>query len=243
VVARSQEQLRTVVEGILRDRGRAAAYPADVSRLDEVERVRESLEGDFGPVDLLVSAAGVMAPVGPDWEVNPQQWWRTLEVNIRGAFNCSRTVLPGMLSRGGGRIVNISSSAAYNFQPFTSAYGISKAALTYHTTCLARSAGPFGVKVFAFAPGFVRTEMTQNLASSPEGRHWLGGLGRALADGHVTPIERVLDVFFLLISGGADFLAGRHIDARDDLDAVLAARDVIEREDLLVLRRSTLADV
>jgi NAD(P)-dependent dehydrogenase (short-subunit alcohol dehydrogenase family) len=240
LVARSREQVQDVAAAIGGRGGRAVGYPADVSEPSKVEEVVAAVRADLGPVGILVNAAGVMAPVGPDWEVDPREWWHTLEVNLFGTFLCARAVLPGMLREGRGTIVNVSSSAAYTLQPYTSAYGVSKAAITSHTACLAQSAGAHGVRVFAFAPGFVRTRMTERLASAPAGRPWLGGLARALEEGRVTPMERVIEVFLRLVAGEADFLAGRHVDAREDLSAIIAARTAVEQANLLVLQRPTL---
>lgn len=242
LTARSPEQLQEVADTLAGRGARAVVFPADVTDALRVRRLVAAVRREFGRLDILVNAAGIMAPVGPDWEVDPLQWWRTLEVNLLGAFLCAHAILPDMVREGRGIIVNVSSSAAYNLQPYTSAYGVSKAALSYHTACLARSAGPHGVKVFAFAPGFVRTQMTEQLTASAPGRRWLDGLARALDEGRVTPMERVTDVFLRLIGGEADFLVGRHVDARDDLSAIIAARSRVEEANLLVLQRAPLED-
>lgn len=72
-----------------------------------------TVEGTLGPIDLLVNNASIMAPIGRDWEVDPTRWWRTLEVNLLGPYLCARAVLPLMVQRRQGHIINISSSAAY----------------------------------------------------------------------------------------------------------------------------------
>jgi NAD(P)-dependent dehydrogenase (short-subunit alcohol dehydrogenase family) len=105
----------------------------------------------WGSVDMLVNNAGIAGPLGAPWDVDPAAWWRTFEVNMRGAFLCARAVLPGMLTRQRGRIVNISSGAAVRWYPALDAYCASKAALTQWTRCLARETQAHGIAVFAFA--------------------------------------------------------------------------------------------
>src|SRR5215211_2695960 len=117
--------------------GRAIALSVDVTDHAGVEQAVARTERELGPVTLLVNNAAVATPVGPAWEVDPDAWWRTVEVNLRGPFVCARAVLPGMLSRRAGRIVNIVAVAAFNTAPFMSAYAASKAGLISFTEDLA----------------------------------------------------------------------------------------------------------
>jgi NAD(P)-dependent dehydrogenase (short-subunit alcohol dehydrogenase family) len=87
------------------------------------------VEAAAGPVDVLVSNAAQAGPIGPVAATDPDQWWRTLEVNLRGPLYCARAALPGMLTRRRGRIVNVSSGAGFAAWPMLSAYVVSKAAL------------------------------------------------------------------------------------------------------------------
>lgn len=234
--ARATADVESLADAIADRGGRAARVSLDVADAGSVARAVAGAEAELGAIDLLVNNAGVMSPVGVDWEIAPDTWWHTFEVNVRGPFLCARAALPGMIARGRGRIVNLSSSAGYHVQPHTSAYAASKAALTHFTACLAAAAAPHGVKVFAFCPGFVRSAMTERLATSAEMSH----IARALAEGRDTPMERVTGAFLRLASGRLDFLSGRHVDARDDLDALERSAARIERDNLLVLARREL---
>jgi NAD(P)-dependent dehydrogenase (short-subunit alcohol dehydrogenase family) len=89
--------------------GRGLALPADVTDAQAVKQVVAQTEREFGPVALLVHNAGSAQAIGPLWDVEPDQWWRDVEVNLRGTFLCARAVLPGMLARHRGRIINMSS--------------------------------------------------------------------------------------------------------------------------------------
>lgn len=107
VCARSQAEITGVAAEIADRNGRAVAVRCDVRHRSEVEDMAARVEAALGPVDLLVNNAGQFGPVGPIAAADPDQWWQTLEVNLRGPLYCTRAVLPRMLARGHGRIVNV----------------------------------------------------------------------------------------------------------------------------------------
>ena len=133
--------------------GTAAAAPADVTDERGRGRGHRRARRQLGPVDLLVNNAGVSGPVGDAWQVDPGDWWRAVEINLRGVFLCSRAVLPGMAARGAGRIVNITSEAGVYRWPKVSAYSVSKAAVIKFTENLAAETSRSGVRVFSVHPG------------------------------------------------------------------------------------------
>ena len=89
VAARTEEQLAETVALVEQASGRATAVTADVTDQQAVDRMASEVEQQLGPVDLLVNNAGAGDPGGPIWEVDPDRWWRVLDVNIRGPFLCS----------------------------------------------------------------------------------------------------------------------------------------------------------
>jgi NAD(P)-dependent dehydrogenase (short-subunit alcohol dehydrogenase family) len=241
VLARTAAEVERTAAQIVDAGGRAIPLVGDVTDrafvTDAAARVRRA----FGPVTVLVNGAGAMGPIGPDWMIEPAAWWRTFEVNVLGAFQLALAVLPAMIDQRRGYVVNLTSSAAYAGRPHTSAYGASKAALTAWTASLAQAAAPYNVRAFAFAPGFVRTRMTEGLTTA-EARRWLGsGIGDALERGEAQPVSQVVEVLLFLLSGRADHLSGRHIDARDPpLDLLRMAE--IEQRNLYRLSRRTFAE-
>src|SRR5579864_8870532 len=120
VAARSASQLDETVNLILANGGEAAAVPADVTDKDAVREMVRRVEDHLGPVNLLVNNAGAATPFGPTWEVDGDRWWRTVETNLRGPFLCSSAVMPGMVSRRDGRIINVCSGAGTVSVPFMS---------------------------------------------------------------------------------------------------------------------------
>jgi len=228
LVARTESRLHDIQGELARGGFPAVVAAADVTDAAAVDDAVATIVDALGPVDLVVNNAGSLRAIGPVWLVDPQDWWADVNTSIGGAFNLCRAVVPGMIKRRSGCIVNITSYAAVRAAPYESGYGCGKAGLASLTESLAASLGEHGVKVFSFAPGFTDTEMTRRLAESQEGRRWLPGAGARQADS----AERAAQVVASLASGRADELNGRFIHALDDLDALLADVETIRRDDL-----------
>jgi NAD(P)-dependent dehydrogenase (short-subunit alcohol dehydrogenase family) len=231
LAARTRDELRRAAAS-LAPAGDVAAIPAVVCSAEDARRLVAAAEDRFGPADLLVNNAATFDAVGRLWEVDPAAWWRDVETSVRGAFNCSRAVLPGMVARGRGRIVNVTSFAAARPSPLMSGYGAAKAALAHLTSSLAEEARTHGVAAFGLVPGTVRTQMTERLLATPDGRRCLG---RTDPDRWVGP-ERAGELVVLLASGTADSLSGRLLHVLDDVADLARRADEVEREDLLALR-------
>jgi 3-oxoacyl-[acyl-carrier protein] reductase len=116
-------------------------------------------------------------------EADPDGWWRDLEVHVRGAFNCCRAVLPGMVARRRGRVVNIGSMVGARDEPHVSAYACAKAAYFRLTGTLAAETAGHGVTVLCVSPGLVRTRMVEeSLPLSGRFLHAEDDLDELLAD-------------------------------------------------------------
>ena len=239
VAARSTDELDQTVRGIVEGGGRATAHPVDVSDAAAVQEMVALVEGDLGPVDLLVNNASIIQPLGPVWEVEPADWWRLLEINLYGTFLCARAVLARMTERGRGRIVNVASGVGIEAPPYMSAYGASKAAVIRLSEELAAQTADYGIAVFAIDPGFMSTTMTAYLAESDQGKRWTP-LAPSIfgTDAHV-PTSRAADLVATLATGKADRLSGRFITVWDDLDELVSRTDEITSADLLRVRLRT----
>lgn len=233
VVARTATEVEETADGIASNGGRAIALTADATDRAAVERAVAEAKERLGPIDVLVNNAGRAHAIGPVWEVDPEDWWQDVEANVRSAFLCARAVLPGMLERGGGRILNVSSYVALRPTPYISGYAAAKAAVLSFTEALAASVGESGVRVFALTPGLFRSELMRHLMESEAGQRWLPGIGRG---GRWVEPERVARLVIFLATGGGDALHGRFLHALDDLDKLVARADEIAREDLLTPR-------
>jgi NAD(P)-dependent dehydrogenase (short-subunit alcohol dehydrogenase family) len=166
--ARCEDEVTRVAGEIAERQGHGLAVRCDVTDRQEVEGMVAAVEGAIGPVDLLVNNAGQFGPVGPLAATDPDDWWQALEVNLRGPLYCARAVLPGMLARGRGRIVNVSSGVGLAAIPMLSAYVVSKTALYRLSENLAAETRGHGVMVFAIDPGLVRTATSESALSCGE---------------------------------------------------------------------------
>ena len=181
------------------------AVTGDVANRDDVERMIEAA----GPIDLLVANAGINL-WEDSWENDPDAWWHVFEVNVLGAYLTCRLALPGMIERGGGRIVITGSGASYLPGVNSStAYAASKAAIGRFGEVLAGQVASDGIKVFVISPGLVKTEMTG---------------GRIPDDAPWTPPELAPQLVLELASGRFDELSGRYIHAEHDPPDELDAR-------------------
>lgn len=143
--------------------GTAEAVRIDVTSDDEVSEAFDSVERSLGEVSILVNAAGLSID-GLAVRYSTEDWQRTLDANLSGAFRCSRRAMRPMLRARWGRIVNITSVVgALRGNPGQSAYAASKAGLAGMTRSLAREIGSRGITVNAVAPGVIQTEMTDEL--------------------------------------------------------------------------------
>jgi 3-oxoacyl-[acyl-carrier protein] reductase len=217
VAARTREQ----VEGVAAEID-GLAIAADVSDRAAVERMVGEVERELGPIDLLVNNAGIAVWEETAWEMEPDDWWRVFEVNVLGVYLCCRAVIPGMIERGRGRIVNTGSGAGYLPGSSSTAYSSSKAAVYRFGDTLARQLEPHGIPVFTISPGLVRTEMTEG--EVPDDAPW-------------TPPELAPRLVRALASGRADALTGRYIHAEhDDIDELASRADEVVTNDLNAIR-------
>jgi 3-oxoacyl-[acyl-carrier protein] reductase len=119
-----------------------------------------------GPIDILVNSAGIVGPNARLWEIPVDGWERTFAVNVSGTFNTCQAFVPGMLSRGWGRIVNVASMAGKDGNPNMSPYSASKAAVIALTKSLGKELATTGVLANAVTPAVIETPM--NASTSPE---------------------------------------------------------------------------
>lgn len=234
IAARTSTELEETVAAIGAPPGRVIAVPTDVRNEHSVDRLIKRVTQKLGRVDVLVNDAATYGAVGPLWESDPQIWWNDIETNLRGTYLCCRAVLPHMVERRWGKIINISGGGSGGF-PYGTAYASSKVAITRLTECLAAEVDEFGVQVFALSPGLVRTSMTEHQITSPDGRRWLPKVGEMIANGRDVPAERAAELALALaLSDGR--LSGRSIGVGDDLDQLLRCVDEIKAEHLYQLR-------
>jgi len=230
LVGRTREHLEAVAAEARAARPDAVVLvePADVVDRAAVAAVVGRVEAAFadrGGLGLLVNNAGVIERAEVDLVADDvEDVWRVVETNVRGPLLLSHAVLPGMLARGSGHVVNINSGSGHRPSPVYTGYGISKGALARLTTLLDRQYADRGVTVLDVAPGVVVTDMTQAMPLHDERTEW-------------TPVEATVELVDAFGSGRLDALHGRFVRAGADTPESLAAlADRIVAADARTLR-------
>ena len=218
VCGRHEKTLKQTAAEIQKLGRQALAIVTDVSREKEVETLVQSAISEFGWVNILVNNAGVAGPTAPITNVSRNDWDETIAVNLTSAFLCSRAVLPGMIERRSGKIVNISSVAGRMAYALRGPYAVSKWGMIGLTKTLAQEVGPHNIQVNAILPGptagermqAVIEQRAQELGRSPEEVERLYVEGTALK--RMVDPEHVAAMAVFLASDEGDSITGQAID-------------------------------
>ncbi len=140
------------------------ALTGDVSRSADVDAAVTRAQAELGPIDILVCSAGVAGASLPTVEVTDEEWRKVMGINADGVFFSNRAVIPGMVERGYGRIVNVASIAGKEGNPMAGAYSASKAAVIAMTKAIGKDIARTGVLVNCVAPAVIETPMLDGMA-------------------------------------------------------------------------------
>ena len=202
---KSEAKAQELKEKILNLGGSAICIKADVSKPDEVNRMVSDSIDAFGRIDVLISNAGV-ASDGLVTDLTDEQWRRIIAVNLDSVFYCARAVLPNMIKRKSGKIINISSIWGVCGASCEVAYSASKAGVIGFTKALAKEVGPSGITVNSIAPGVIDTEMNAHYSKSD-----LDALCDETPLGRLGTKEEIASLALFLTSEKADFITGQII--------------------------------
>ena len=162
LVARTQEEIDSVAAKARSLRVKALAITADVADINSVNAAIEKALAEFGTIDILINNAGIAA-FGKFLELEPTDWERIIQVNLMGTYYVTRAVLPNMIERQTGDIINISSTAGLSGNALTSAYSASKFAVLGLTDSLMQEVRKHNIRVTALTPSTVATDMAKEL--------------------------------------------------------------------------------
>ncbi len=190
--------------------GRADAVACDVSDFAAVEKVVAETKARLGGIDILINNAGVIEPIAEVATSDPAAWAQNISINLVGAYHAVRAVLPDMLSRGGGSIVNVSSGAAYRPLEGWSAYCVGKAGLAMLTRSIELETAGKGIRVFGFSPGTIDTDMQVKIRAS--GMNVISRIPR----GDLSPVEHAVRGLVHLCTRAGDDLVGQDASMRDE---------------------------
>lgn len=166
LAARSTTAIDALAADIKTAGGTALAQPCDVADWQSVSDLMSATIARFGKVDVLINNAGLIDPIARLAVSDPQEWGTVVDVNLKGVYHGIRAALPGMLDRGNGTIINISSGAATNVLEGWSHYCATKAAVLSLTRCTDKEVRDQGVRVMGLSPGTVATDMQREIKES-----------------------------------------------------------------------------
>jgi len=206
---RNENDAELLCKQILSTGGRAITVQADVTRASDVAALIKRATEEFGPVDVLVNNAGSLIERLRILELTEERWDEVMDLNLKSAFLCSRAVVPAMIERKAGAIINLSSIAGRNGGALGSIhYSTAKGGLITFTKGLAKELAPFGVRVNAVSPGVIDTPYHEQF-SSPE---MMKNYVNAIPLGRVGKPGEVAKVIAFLASDAASYLAGETIE-------------------------------
>jgi NADP-dependent 3-hydroxy acid dehydrogenase YdfG len=207
LVARSTDDIARIA-GDIGDR--ALAIPCDVARYGQVEQAVAAAAETFGGLDVLINNAGVIDPMGNFAQTDPDEWGRTVDINLKGVMHGMRAVVPGMIAQGHGTILNISSGAAHNPVMGWTAYCATKAAVYMLTRNADLECREKGLRIMGLSPGTVATQMQRDIKES--GISPVSALDWSV---HIPP-EWPAKALVWMCTDAADPWLGQDISLRDD---------------------------
>lgn len=210
VLGRDASRVDDVVAEVRALGRRSVGLVADVSEVAAVDAAVAHAEAELGGIDLLVNNAGRIDAEVPLWEADPDEWWSVMETNLRGPFLLSRAVVPGMLVRGGGRVVDLSSGAGSHDMNGATAYNASKTALLRMGSNLHLSGHALGLRTFEVSPGVVQTDLTASMDMHVGRTEW-------------TPVERTVEMIVAIARGELDAWSGTFVRVTHDTPELLRA--------------------
>jgi 3-oxoacyl-[acyl-carrier protein] reductase len=184
---------------------------ADISQASEAQRCVDQVVEKLGKIDVLVNNAGTyeLHPLAlVDYKQWQESWHRIINLNLLGAAYITFCVAQHMIEQGGGRIVNVTSRGAFRGEPKSPAYGASKAGLNSMSQSLAQALAPHKIYVYAVAPGWVETDLSESYLLSPDGE----AIRNQSPLGRVAKPEEVARTILFLASEGSEFLTGGIVD-------------------------------
>jgi NAD(P)-dependent dehydrogenase (short-subunit alcohol dehydrogenase family) len=217
LAARRKIELEKTAENIQAIGRKTLIIPADVSNSASVENLVRMVLSEFGQIDVLVDNAGRQPPIGSLLECDPEDWVQTINVNLIGTMLCCKAVLPGMIERRQGKIINLSGGGATAPRPNFSAYAASKAAVVRFTETLAEELKPFNIQVNAIAPGAINTRMLDEVLTAGEaaGEAAMAQAKRQKETGGDS-LEAAVALAVFLASDESGTLTGKLISAQHD---------------------------
>jgi 3-oxoacyl-[acyl-carrier protein] reductase len=210
LAARSGGEIETIAAEIRDGGGKATAVTCDVANYDQVAAAVEACRSEFGQLDILINNAGVVEPIARLGDSDPQAWAEVADINYKGVYFGIHAALPGMLSQGGGIIINISSGAASSPLEGWSHYCSTKAAVLMLTRCTDLEYRDQGIRVLGLSPGTIATGMQIAIKASG-----LNPISQMDPSAHAQPDWPARTLAWMCSAEAAEFDGG-DVNLRDD---------------------------
>ncbi len=237
LAARTDAELQATAEEIRAEFGsEVTTVTTDVTYREQVENAVSHTVDNLGPIDVMVNNAGNTGEIGPLWKLDPERWANVISVHVLGTYYGCRAVIPAMLERGRGRIVNMSGVGG----PNDTSYDAAKTAIVNMTENLSVELAGTGITVNAISPGSIHTRMWEEVRDMAlaAGDMEMYEKGVQVTSGGGASIERAAQLAVLLGSDDCGNLSGRLIRAAlDTFEDIPARMDEIMASDALLLRR------
>lgn len=202
----SENEINQTLQEIKKNTNKAIGIRADITKLDEVEKMIKDIINKFGKIDILVNNAGIIRD-SLLIRMKEEDWDAVINVNLKGTFNCSRTVAKYMMrQKTGGKIVNISSVIGLIGNIGQSNYSASKAGIIGLTKSMAKELAPRNINVNAVAPGFIETDMTQKLPDKIR-----QNLQQQIPLKRLGTVDDIAQVVYFLVSEASNYITGQVI--------------------------------
>jgi NAD(P)-dependent dehydrogenase (short-subunit alcohol dehydrogenase family) len=218
LLARSQAELDLAKLEIDQAGGVALRIRADVRDLEHLNAAVDRIRAAYGPVDVLIGAAGVQGPIGPLVRTKPKAWNEAIEINLIGTVNSCRAVLPSMIERRSGKIILLGGPGSGYTRPYFTAYAASKSAIVRFVECLADEVRDHNVQVNCMAPGAAYSSMTDEILHAGEelaGAKEIQSAQRVRVTGGEAP-EKQVQLAQFLASDRSNHISGKLIHVNDD---------------------------
>lgn len=209
--AGSQEAAEEIREKILAMGVECKIYQGDVSDFSQVENMIKTVEEDFSGIDILVNNAGVTKD-SLFMRMKEEDWDKVIDTNLKGVYNCSKSVIRGMIKRKFGKIINITSVVALSGNIGQANYAASKAGVIGFTKSLAQELGSRNIQVNSVAPGYIETSMTESIPQNIKDE-----LIKKIPSGRIGSPDDVANAVVFLASDNANYITGQVISVNGGL--------------------------
>lgn len=237
--ARTKNDLEEAKKEITRFTTKVESFPADVSNPTAVKGLVDFTLEKFSNIDILVNSAGIYGPIGMITDISPGEWLEAIKINLYGTFLCIQAVLPIMIKKNKGKIINMSGGGGASPFPRFSAYGTSKAGVIRLTETIANEVKDYKIDINAIAPGAVNTRLLNQAlqAGDAAGKDFIAKSLKQKQEGGVPP-EKVAGLAVFLASSKSDGLSGRLISLLwDNWQDIPLYLDKIMSSDIYAMRR------